>query len=160
MAAGAKVAVSPHGRHTVLIAKLEGATGPDREIDARLWQRVNPNISVLHDPGNVRDRREAVRGSLASFPMEGWADYGAVADGIGAPRLTASLDAALALVEEKASDRLLSLVESVDGWVATLTCCAGPQTGDVAKGLSFSTPAIAVLIALLKALEQTPSKED
>lgn len=82
-----------------LITALEKAEGPSRELDARIHHFLNPEQRILLDPGSVRPRRDAVYGPLSAMPMDNWTDWEGVCRHIAAPPVTASLDAATALVE-------------------------------------------------------------
>ena len=84
---------------TALLERVEAAEEGSRELDARIWQVMSPDQKVLFDGGDVRTRRPAEYGRLADFPLEGFGDWDGIAGHIGAPNLTASIDAALALVE-------------------------------------------------------------
>lgn len=110
-----------------LIERLEKLEGPDRELDLVLAQTLVPDVIVLqHDP----DTRTNV-------PHTYW-EY------------TASLDAAVALVERLG---LQWLRKSLN----TMTVFRMPSD-DKTWATHFeetgATPAIALLIATLKALEQ------
>lgn len=146
-----------------IIAKLEQASGPDRKLDAMIqvaldirpdWCRPGTLwIDKKSDYGEgpaIRLNALGGRNSSGNPPI---GDY---------PRYTASLDASLALVEDK-----------LPGWWHTsgkcgLTCHAsiGPDRAFIAEPLlsrfdggfdadlpNPTTQAIAVLVALFKALE-------
>lgn len=80
--------------------RVDAATGPSRELDYRIQYALFPDQQVLLNPGDVRSRREAVRGPLSEMPVDGWEDWEGVALHAGADVYTASLDAALALMEK------------------------------------------------------------
>lgn len=85
-----------------LLERVRAATGPDRELDCLIWQTAEPDRRVMMDQGKAfgpGPKRPASYGRLADFPMEKWDDWEAIGGWIDAPRLTASIDAALALVE-------------------------------------------------------------
>lgn len=135
-----------------LLAKVAAAEGPDREIDARIWQAMNPDQQVLFYGGDVRTRRPAEYGRLADFPLEGFDDWEGIAGHVGAPSLTSSVDAALALVE-----RVLPGVRLRMGYEAD----ADPDEGDDGPWFAridgprfYSAPTLplAMLRALLSAL--------
>ena len=133
-----------------LIERLEAATGPDRELDAAIVAHFN-NASVRRYPPQT-DFGPGARwqfwsldgahflGSESKFPV---------------PPLTASLDAALAPVErlrpgwcwrvEKCPPTYLG-PRGEPFWAT----CGPPGAQEAAYGW---TPAIALLIALLKSLE-------
>lgn len=143
-------------KHAELIERLEALTGPDREVDAEIavltrWRPLGIRHWVDDHPA----------GMSASRRLPGWVDLNEppVPDTRWeAPHLTASIDAAVALVER-----------CLPGW------CGGVDIGDTdpmsdgvygarvfnknGSWLMFSgegsTPAIALLIATLKALEAT-----
>lgn len=89
--------------------RLEGASGPSRELDARLWAALYPNQPVMLFGGDVRNGDAPIWGVLANFPPDGWTDYETIANSFSAPDLTASIDAALALVSQKLPDAHMSL---------------------------------------------------
>ncbi|RYE61038.1 MAG: hypothetical protein EOP20_00810 [Hyphomicrobiales bacterium] len=82
-----------------LLARVEAATGPDAEIDARLHHTLFPDAEVLLDPGDVRTRRPSKRGALREVSLEGWEDFEGLARHFGAERYSALTDAAFDLAE-------------------------------------------------------------
>ena len=145
---------------TSLIERLEAATGADRELDALIMINlglIDGEMFGLAD-GYVWELRLGW-GTNGEAVVEAWATCGDGLDQLHMTRkprpLTASLDAALALVEEKLPGWKRGLAEQdAGGWCASLW---KPQPGGKPSVLVFAedapTPALAVLIALLKALE-------
>ncbi|AWC25409.1 hypothetical protein CO731_04904 [Aminobacter sp. MSH1] len=134
--------------HADLIARLEALTGPDRLSDANILWAVDPE-AFKSDEGDDADHLKP----SYCYGRSGWtmnrADR-AHLDRIPVPRLTASLDAAVALVE-----RVLPGKTVLIGWGQTEQTVpwarVGPWSEPDATG---ATPAIALLIATLKAMEQ------
>lgn len=116
-----------------LIERLEQATGPDRELDARIHLAVTPDLSDA-----ITDRF-----------TPGWIVGGNRANPIEAPAYTASLDATVALVERCLPDAEVIAISRTasGGWGAGIN--GHVKTGAI-NGAS------ALLIALLRALEQEP----
>lgn len=144
----------------VLLAKVEAATGPDREIDCLIWKIAEPERTIMFDAGKAFGRgpkHSATYGKLSDFPLKNWDDWEAVARHIEAPTLTASIDAALALLERMLPEN--GKVEQLIGWGVSklsgnelqfdcfLYIDHGPETR--AEG---NTAPLAILAALLKAL--------
>lgn len=85
-----------------LIARVEKATGPDRELECRVWQLVDPDREIMFDAGKAfgpGPKRPATYGKLKDFPLGNWDDWKAIAALVGAPPFTESIDASLALAE-------------------------------------------------------------
>lgn len=121
-----------------LIARVEDATGPDREIDAELarlmnWVPTGVNASLW----NVADPKP-----------EYW-----YSSAFGLPPYTASIDAALALVERvKAGEELgwwVTILEIALREIAWKHTLEGPKPGPAAL-------ARAIILALLRALKAQP----
>lgn len=116
-----------------LLARVEGAAGPDRELDKALWYKL------IFDP--ALDRQDDSYLKLVGSPL---------------PWFTASLDAALALVERRLPTFTTDLTiyrtnagEFKPHSLARLFCPYGEISeyrGDA------KTPALALLAALLRAL--------
>lgn len=130
-----------------LLSRLEAATGPDREIDIDLCLALNYVDSTDEPPLNLRRAQDD----------EGWLDYEVVEAGKliactdCAPRLTASIDAALALAE---------WMLPAANWGVDKTD-EGDQEAwfDATVGEGFGqhrTAPIAILLALLHALFARP----
>lgn len=136
-----------------LLERVEKADGPDRELDARIWKALNPDQQVLFDGGDVRTRRPAEYGRLADLPLDGFGDWEGIAGHIGAPCMTASVDAALALVETKLPGWSVvcgpkMAVLSPCGLTDGLTAIANTSHGKAA------TRAPSIVAALLRALAE------
>lgn len=78
--------------HTELLAALEAATGPGRELDAAIWL-------AIHRP-NYKYPRQVMNRTPSSYAEAVERHTVSVDRGITAPAYTASLDAALTLVPE------------------------------------------------------------
>lgn len=117
-----------------LIAKLEGLSGRDREVDADIYV-------AFFIPQERVGRIDRLGGCVGWWPKD--APYESAID---VPPYTASLDAAVALVERKlpGTDWQVSNGNE-DG-------CAAHIEGDD-KFYAGPTPAIAVCLALLRSLE-------
>lgn len=114
-----------------LVAALEAATGPDRELDAEVYKAEHPKFTL--DRPHMHERLQ----SIATLNK--------------CPRYTASLDAALTLVPEGAAFQFLYEPNAINGHDAIVwpKCdkWVNPNTGmAVHKYL-----AIALCIAALKA---------
>jgi hypothetical protein len=128
-----------------LRARVEGAEGPSRKLDVWIWKATAPDEyrRDMYRSAVLRPRGQAIE----DFEP-GWAVK-------AAPPYTASLDAALALVERVLPGRDWSLTTDLWGklFMATIWKDAG---GDIAgEAETRSTPALALLAALLRALEST-----
>ncbi len=124
-----------------LIAKLEGLSGPDREVDAAICVTLQYGGKNSEHAANVRTDHD-LEGDLL-FEVGNMDCCNPI------PELTASLDAAVALVERKlpGTDWQVSNGNE-DG-------CAAHIEGDD-KFYAGPTPAIALCLALLKSLEDVP----
>jgi hypothetical protein len=122
-----------------LLSRLEAATGPDRELDHRLQ-------GILVNDGNF--------GHYAG--LEEWVTAG-MEFGWNTPAYTASIDAALALVERLLPGwrRRLEEPHGDGGWRASLIW---PDQEDVvrAKVAEAPTAPLAILLALFRALSARP----
>lgn len=137
-----------------LLAKLERATGPDRELDALIDIACGPKPlgDIEHwvnlwdhgwrlgrEPGHVYMRQHAGADEYANYPS---------------PAVTASLDAALALVERVLPGWGFDITYRA-AWGNCTACViandrrAPPHTG------AGATPAFALLSALIRALIAT-----
>lgn len=136
-----------------LIALVEEAKAGSEELDARIWQATQPDRKVMLDAGvafGPGEKRDATFGKLREFPMDGWADYKAVAASIEAPPLTTSIDAALALVAKVLPKDWPDLLRDGERTLlkrhAWHICFAKPE--------QVSELPLAILVALLRALLQ------
>jgi len=134
-----------------LIERLEQLTGQDREVDARIFYALFPDAEVLLDTGDLRAKRAGVRGPLSKMPIDGWDDYDGICHHIGAGRYTASLDASIALVAQllPGSWRVGNLPSG--GGFAYLGTSQVEHVG--------ATPALALLLALLRALSKNSGEQ-
>jgi hypothetical protein len=136
-----------------LIERIEAGGGPDRVIDGWIWAIIkgdDPYV-VGNEPG--RFPQKAIMGTRLDVMRE--LDSKDGADYIGAPPFTASIDAALKLVE---ADWFWRVGHDGEG--------ADPSLfrADVGEPVSFgfvravaATPALALCAAALRARETTPS---
>lgn len=124
-----------------LLERVRAATGPDRKLDAA--------IIKAHDPGSwARFRNWA---SMPSGAPEDMVERDAARY---CPMLTASLDAALALVERLLPNACPSITRNVQSETApeVLAWSAELYLPDSAPEAFGHTPALALLAALLVAL--------
>lgn len=134
--------------NATLLERLEGATGPDRELDFALGKTLD------HVPANA-EWQGPEDGSLLLWP--GTQEY----PGVGTlPSYTASIDAALALVERVLPGWRPSMQQSRAG---QFDCYlhSKDETGWLRQshGEAWTLP-LAILIATLKALAKSqPSQE-
>lgn len=130
-----------------IIERLEAATGADREIDADLMVALcgawRVNDSQFYGPGEKS-------WSFGEYEEESRAWCGPL------PYLTASLDAALALVEEKLPGCDWNLDRDSGRYEFEIL----PTEERIGYGARSATPALAVLIALLRALEAKDRTHD
>lgn len=134
-----------------LLSRLQGLTAPDREVDARIHYALFPETEVLLDPGDMRTKRPGRYGPLSEMPMDCWTDYDAICHHIGAQPYTASLDAAVALCERGLPGWGYMAGKIHDRGEASLNWM--PAQGFWQYNTEAATPAIALLIAILTALE-------
>lgn len=131
--------------YSPLIERLEKASGPDRELDCRVWLLVG---DALGEPFSLRGHApikpsEVVNGRWMGSAVEKYPnDMQGIARSWRVPCFTASLDAAMSLVPEgecwRVEDHPLSGPGAIVGDEAdTISCCA--------------TPALALCAAALKA---------
>lgn len=121
--------------YSTLITKLEGLTGPECDLDDEIL--IALGYSLARPPWAPALPYWFPGGNLSKAPLhDEW------------ERPTASIDAAVALVEEKLPGWRLSIFEVSGGWCVRLL----GQDGASFSGLSAKLP-IALLIALLRALE-------
>lgn len=142
---------------TTLLARVEAAEGPDRELDARLsahFERVGISYGFGDDEG------WAPQDIVERWDDDKWAKVGRELS-IGHARYTASLDAALALCERVLLPNLLGIEGSWEPrdkgvWPAWSVRWYPPGTDRDGKSWhaqvgSARTPALALLAALLRA---------
>lgn len=129
--------------YTDLVKRLEEAEGPDRELDAAVAVALSENDRD-HESQKPEER------NLGKFYTPGFPEemYGqATAD-----FYTASLDATLALVEEKLPGHFVRIEHGPNHGAAAIY--RNGFADCVAEGAGRS-PAIALLIALLRILEKS-----
>lgn len=132
------------GDLTDLLARVEGASGPDREIDHDICKLFNPGNYEVFEENFRRDLAEAAKNGLAEKRKDAVRDMSFwMID-----RYTASIDAALALM-----GRVLP------GWDWTVSRGGFAEVQEPDKGDMGSfwqsraaTPALAILAATLRAL--------
>lgn len=137
---------------STLRSKLEAATGGDREIDARLHVALFPDEKGMVFPGSPSGLKGSSHDKLSAMDWAAWealsaargSDLGMVANHHLWPAYTSSLDASLALV-----GRVLPGADwSLDPVLAVITL---PDLSE--HRATGATPALALLAALLSALE-------
>lgn len=117
-----------------LLSRLQSLTGPDREIDVEIALAVHPWLKDC-----PRDDRDGDPGWMTK-------------DGrVYALRYTASIDAALTLMPEGAQWEVGS---GSDGFMATIYVDTGSDVA-VIEWFGAATPAIALLITILKTQEES-----
>lgn len=120
-----------------LLSRLQGLSAPDREVDALIWLQLTPGAtrkqwSYIHTATQRECHVDETRNADGRLTI--------------VPELTASLDAAVALCE-----RVLPGYDWIVGHTnGGLTIHAQVGQNEMVFG---ETPAIALLIALLRALE-------
>lgn len=116
-----------------LIERVERAMGPDRELDLRISMALRPEWWTQFRGQVLSDER--LRGILASNENNGWEE-----------RYTASVDVAVALIEAKLPGRMWRLAVGQDRAYAEIY-----PNEDFGRA---DTPALALILALLRALSQ------
>jgi hypothetical protein len=149
-----------------LLERVKAATGPDRAIDCLIWQMAYPDNTVMFDAGKAfgpGEKRGATYGKLADFPVDGgWEDWEGLARHIGAEPVTASIEAALALVERVLPGSCVLVgdykglanpavwggkYQNAKGW-----CSLSPDDEAMSSHRAHAeTPPLAILAALLAA---------
>jgi hypothetical protein len=132
--------------------RVEAATGADRELDALICVALHYTGDPKFQPPRERRWVADPRGFGAVYPLPEQIgtgiDHGSIGDFI-CPSLTASLDAAIALVEKMLTGQDV-LVGRISGkWLAEI----GPRDSFKFERAYAPTPALALIAALLKALE-------
>ena len=141
---------------TDLIARIESADGPDRELDALAHLVKFPDTKVMTDNGGYRSERP-VQYTPARDLYPIWNGSGSdFADIISAPRYTASIDAALTLVPEGMAftvARYWCEGEEAPPYYADCIDIELAKRGEDAPVYSAKaeTPALAIAAAALKA---------
>ena len=130
--------------------RLRALTAPCREVDARFYISRNPEQPFMVHPGSVRYKKPAEYEPLGQVDFTGFNATGweTIADTVGAPHYTASLDAAVELVERE----LPSLYEpewSLENTDYGYWACVGNEYSTV-SGQAHSIPAVALLLALIE----------
>lgn len=138
-----------------LIERLEKASGADQELDLAIFEAIHPKGS-LTDSGWRWTRRKIAPLGVVWY----WLDRHKIAQPDYVQKYTASIDAALALVEKV-----------LPGWASGYD--AGPKTviafvdshdfADRVFGARYTaeaaTPPLAILLALLRALKQKQAED-
>jgi hypothetical protein len=132
-----------------LIARIEAATGPDRELDAAIYAAMNPEMRPIP---NLKGRFFNPAKTTAFVAKDYHLGKG-VTD--VAPSFSASIDAALTLVPGKWKVRQMNFsAPCADDRKWWLNLHGGKEGEDTFTGLG-ATPALAICIAALKARRQT-----
>jgi hypothetical protein len=120
---------------TGLIERLERTSGPDRELDARIWYALHrdemPHEGDYHFAPTVED----------------WLQHVAGTGGPEAPRYTGSIDDALTLAKDKCFDLGCAKIKGEYGSYARIYG-NGPVPHNWCAG---QTPALALCVAALRA---------
>lgn len=136
-----------------LLERVRAATGPDRELDARIYALADDrDIREAIGPDGPWRGLKMLLGRSRRPPHDEcvlaiWHRNSGEVSAQGAPHYTASLDAALALVERVLPDWAWSIGNLSTGGQAYLM----RKGGSMAEGKA-ATPPLAVLAALLVAL--------
>lgn len=138
--------LSPAPSMEELIEKLERASGPDRELDARIHCLLFPDFAYARRIGRHKERfieliERAVINEGENFGnwlTECWPEV---------PHYTGSLDAAMTLVQPNWH---IEMLRFSDGWYVTV---APKSTADVKYNCTQKPAAIALVIASLKAMK-------
>lgn len=131
-------------KYTDIIERLQNATGPDREIDTSIWMLVTKGATRRHQ-----------RVSSATYAWKPYViDETRDAQGviIVVPSYTASIDAAIALVERMLSGKVWYVRGKSDGTFFCQLYTSESQRGNDPKANAPSAP-LAILVALFRALE-------
>lgn len=142
--------------------RVREATGADRELDARIWMALHPKIQVMVDSGRPDGRggfTPAQYDDAENVFCDGWNEWGDACLWLGAASITASIDAALALVERVLGTYAIDLSIDPSGQGCTIWVWPGGLSGDRQERYDASSSFIcfAILDALLTALiEQEP----
>jgi hypothetical protein len=141
-----------------LLERVEAATGVDREIDADLclrWQTPNEHYREPLRRPILMAREHQRPGLLENVEISGVSAY-------SAPQYTASLDAALSLVERvlpgwdwSVHSHRHTEPSHWDAWAGVRAPPKGIVSGILYEANGY-TPALALLAALLKATEEKP----
>lgn len=138
---------------SALIARLEAAEAGSRELDGAIHRATSPDDLLMADSGSVgRNPRPARRQPLREC---GFVSDRDLADMMGSPSVTTTIDAAVAFAERVLGDAFrLALVQRPDtSWdAATLWLDTDPNR-EVEYGHA-PTPALALVIAVLRAKAQ------
>lgn len=88
--------------HQALVARLEGVEAGSRELDGGVYRFLFPDDLIMTDSGSAGPvKRDAVRQPVKEIPH---VPSDVIADCMGVPRYTTSLDAALSLAERVLGD--------------------------------------------------------
>jgi hypothetical protein len=133
----------------VLLARVEAAEGPDRELSVRLWYELTAdreNLWALSGLNAQRAPRQNTEKTLLASVLVAPREHGFV---VADDHYTASLDASLALCE-----RTLGIAWfEVGGPTRTPSAhLFRARIGGTGKWISAKTPALALLAAMLKRL--------
>jgi hypothetical protein len=132
--------------YSEILARLETATGPDREIDCMIGHAIDFKVEGMSFR-QYADRRK-----------QDWATIAEIcAPGLGAvlvrylPTYTASLDAVVALIESELPGWWWQ-VRSLAGGKFTAAAAESPRPERQGKGSFGLTPPLALLTAAIRAL--------
>jgi hypothetical protein len=132
---------------TDILKRLKAATGPSRELDARIHQALFPDQQIMINGGSVRHKMPAQYSTIATISIDTWqGDFEGLASMFFTERYTASIDAALALVDRMLPGHDYILGHTNEG--LTIHAQLGPN--EMCFG---ETLPLAILTALFTALE-------
>ena len=137
-----------------LIARLEAAEGPDRELDVRIWLALFDKQIMVDGGGYGPKATEPKYKSARELWTDHWPhwankhDVDAVALSLDAPKYTASIGAALAL---KPSWANCHGYDAIPGKCSAYFSLNHVPTGHKIVEGHAATPALALCIAALKA---------
>lgn len=135
----------------VLLERVKAASGPDREMDAAVWLALEPGVtrkqwSYIHTASGQECRMDETRDATGRL--------------IVVPSFTASIDAALALVERVLPGWFGKVSFNGRGSFCWLWEPGVLDDDDDGKPIYGKTPALAILAALLTALAASKENTD
>lgn len=138
-----------------LLERVEAASGPDRELDAAI------EVAMLGTTATDDDLiyHSVPRKDDHCAPGTFWRKSRSGASLRTAAPFTASLDNALALVEEKLPRWNAFEVQHTDAYDAQIWWMRGEQEVVTDTGPACATPALAIVSCLLRALAPVPGTD-
>ena len=138
-----------------LIERVEKATGPDRELDIAIFEAAHPK-GTLTGSGWLWTRREIAPAGLVWY----WLDRKKLTQPDFVENYTASIDAALALVEKVLPGWRRQFFERSDGsgWTARLISPTRDMVSTDELKACPSAP-LAILLALLRSIQKQDNED-